>query len=103
MSPRANVAQLKHALENGEKLIAAKKMEILAYNHFQRIGEDMARMLFADPEGQLQVDVEEAIEELTSANIARAEVELEELQLTVRAMEHQYKQATSMISIPGQN
>ncbi len=106
MTPQLNAAQLQHAIENGEKLLAAKKLEISAYQDYVNdapaaLGELLrSERDTASTEARLR-SLQDATENLFKSKIARAEVELEELEMQVKAYKHIQKQTESRIQVPG--
>jgi hypothetical protein len=105
MSPQLNPAQLQHAIENGEKLVAAKKLEIQAYKRLQEHLPAFASLLRGIGEPSEPVlnslgELQYAAFSLLDVKISRAEVELEELEMQVKAYKFMQKQSESRIQVP---
>lgn len=107
MSPQLSTQQLEHAISNLQKLVDAKKLEIHSYSqiatHAPAFWGTLSLLLPTEvgSEQQAQRDamaeslgeLREATVNLATAKINRGLVELEELELTLRA----YKQKSSGI------
>jgi len=99
MNPQPNSTQLRHALENGQKAVTAKKLEIKAYQQFRYAAAEIASSFNLDSEDSERI--REAIENLVTAKRDYGEVELEELELKVKAVEQMLMQSNSRIQVPG--
>jgi len=115
MSPQLNPAQLQHAIDNGTKLVEAKKLEIGAYQRFFADAPNVIALLFdalGIPEmvksdnpalerfDQIREFMDIATCDLFQSKIARAEVELEELEMQVKAYKFIQSQAGNRIQVP---
>jgi len=116
MNPQSNPAQLQHAIENGTKLTDAKKLEIEAYSAFRADGRAIIEFLFdaIEPDrskmnpahpaletfDRLRRVMDLAVVNLLQSHIARAQVELEELEMQVKAYKFLHEQAGSRIQLP---
>lgn len=111
MSPQLSANQLAHAAKNAEKLIAAKKLEIHAYSKFQKHAPAAIRELLdplspklqrfpGETAGTVSRDLQDATENLFTAKLNHALIELEELELQLKAVRHIQQQQGSMIQVP---
>ncbi len=102
MTPQLNPVQLQHAIDNGAKLVEAKKLEIQAYTTLQGLGPGAVAMVLnsASLDRRDQLSIAEAIADMIRSKIMRAEVELEELEMQVKAYQFMQKQANSKIVQP---
>jgi hypothetical protein len=108
MTPQLSVQQLEHAIKNLQKRVDAKKLEAHSYGLFRDhapaalehlcekfIDEDPAiKKGLADPPGEYLHD---ATENLFTAKLNQALIDLEELELQLKAV----KQMSSGILVPG--
>ena len=105
MTPQLNPAQLQHAIDNGTKLVEAKKLEISAYQDYVNDAPAALGQLLrserdtASTEARLR-SLQDATENLFKAKLMRAGVELEELEMQVKAYTFMQKQANSRIQLP---
>ncbi len=97
MTPQLNPAQLQHALDNGAKLVEAKKLEIEGYHLLQANATPALQSVLDTP---WTMDLCRGIEQVLQSTITRAEVELEELEMQVKAYQFMQKQANSRIQLP---
>jgi hypothetical protein len=97
MSPQLTPAQLQHAIENGTKLVEAKKLEISAYQTFQQNASPALQSILNSPWTQALCC---GIDNLCKSKLARAEVELEELEMQVKAYKFIQSQQGNRIQLP---
>jgi hypothetical protein len=100
MSPQLTKQQLEHAIENLQKRVDAKKLECDSYAKFHSYSGDavrwFARLMYSLDPGGFESEPEilgEATTNLFTAKLNLGLIELEELELTLRA----YKQMSSGI------
>jgi hypothetical protein len=103
MTPQLTPAQLQHAIENGTKLVEAKKLEISAYQSFKDHApaalRELIRCDMPNTETRLSL-LQDATENLCQAKLSRAEVELEELEMQVKAYKFIQSQQGNRIQLP---
>jgi hypothetical protein len=95
--PRLSVQQLEHASQVYEKRVQAKKLEIDSYSKFRDYAPITISMLmgeYADPNER--ETFRQATENFFTAKVQQGILDLEELELQVKAL----KQARSGIVIP---
>lgn len=98
---RLSIQQLEHAIQVYEKRVQAKKLEIDSYakfrDHAPEAMEGIARMFIGDLGIQgSQAALRDATENLFTAKVNQAILDLEELELMVKAL----KQQRSGIVVP---
>ncbi len=110
MTPQLSVQQLEHAIKNLQRRVDAKKLEAHSYAKFRDYaptalghlceklagvdGDPAVREGRADPPSEYLHD---ATENFFTAKLNQALIDLEELELTLKA----YKQMSSPIQVPG--
>jgi hypothetical protein len=104
MSPQLNPAQLQKAITNGTKLVESKRLELSAYQTFREhaggpFGERLLTEVIHDV--SRMAGLQNAVKDFFASKVLRAEVELEELELAVKAYTYLQKQADSRIQVPG--
>lgn len=103
MSPQLSAAQLQHAINNGEKLLKAKRLEIAAYESLCNDAPEATRELFREMYGHespLTVRLANAAKDILTAKIEFAKVELEEREMQLKAIKEMQRQANSRIQVP---
>jgi len=101
--PQLTPAQLQHAIDNGTKLVEAKQLEIQAYSEFRKhapaaLGELLPSET-ATTSSRLSA-LQDATEALFTAKMNQAMVELEELELQVKAYKFIQSQQGNRIQLP---
>jgi len=94
-----NPKQIQHAIDNGAKLIAAKQLEIQAYTAYRNLVPGALAALLQDiipNTGHIVT----ATDCLFQSKLLRCEVELEELELQVKAYTFMQNQQGNMIQVP---
>jgi len=95
MSPQLSTQQLEHAIGNLEKLLSAKKLEIYSLSAFKENAPvAVIQLLGADPLGQ---SLRDATENFFASKLNRALIELEEMEMQMKALRHM----RSGVVIPG--
>lgn len=111
MTPQLSVQQLEHAIKNLQRRVDAKKLEVHSYKQFSdSLPSAVAQLLgMKDPSEDEEPAasmsevmrrfrlLQEATENFFTAKLNQALIDLEELELTLKA----YKQMSSPIQVPG--
>jgi hypothetical protein len=115
MSPQLSVQQLEHAIKNLEALIGAKKLEIDALSKFRELVPGTVSLIYrgihtepTEPQPLLEFwdwwtkDVQRAAENFFTAKINQALVQLEEIEMQLKAVKHMRAQQSGIL-IPNLN
>jgi hypothetical protein len=102
MTPQLSVQQLEHAIKNLQRRVDAKKLEAHSYAQFRDHAPAALGHLLTGFDGAVKGDppseyLHDATENLFTAKLNQALIDLEELELTLKA----YKQMSSPIQVPG--
>ncbi len=95
MSPQLTIQQLEHVIEVYDKRVGAKKLELESYAEFRDTGQavlaDLMDLVYNDGVGPPDFvgRLRAALQTFFSAKYTVASIELEELELTVKALRQQ--------------
>lgn len=107
MSPQLSVQQLEHAITNLATLISAKELEISALSAFKEHGPAHVHAFlefihqYEDPSPESE-NISIATGNFFTAKLNRARVELEELEMQLKAVQAMRAQQSGII-VPGMN
>jgi hypothetical protein len=84
--PQLTIQQLEHAIRNIEKRVQAKTLECAALQQMQAAAVDVIGKLFNFRDQEKQQPVQDAAHNFLTAKFNNALVDLEELELNLKAM-----------------
>jgi hypothetical protein len=93
MTPQLSVQQMEHATRNLEKRVKAKTLECVSLDQMRKVADTFLDAIFDPRDKEKQQPVQDAVHNFLTAKMNYALVDLEELELTLRA----YKQMSSPI------
>lgn len=98
MTPQPSVQQLEHAIKNWEARVKAKTLECASLEQMRTAAINVIGKLFNFRDPEKQQPAQDAVHNYLTAKLNQAVLDLQELELYLKAMR---QQSSSVIQVPG--